>query len=199
MATYLMRSGSVVSRSPSSAVSNKNAPGSPFYRDSSSVDARVLLFHCRKESENTAVDVKIQAGVTYFRFTERLTNEFSSEVQGFSYFSTATREEVQVCDENSFLKCKGEMIAMKDGKEENENVDSMDEEADIYSIDITVKVHLHVMHSAARTTRTAEEAAAWRRERAGERQARMKDLERVRPLVPNTKPACKCAVCPSNN
>ena len=196
----MTRSGSGASRSPSSAMPNKNAPGSPFYRDSSSVDARVLLFHCRKESENTAVDVKIQAGVTYFRFIERLTNEFSRiEVQGFSYFSTATREEVQVCDENSFLKCKGEMIALKDGKEENENVEIMDEEADVYSIDITVKVHLHVKHSASGTTRTTEEAAAWRRERAGERQARMKDLERVRPLVPSTKPACKSAVCLSNN
>ena len=93
----------------------------------------------------------------------------------------------------------GEVKEEKDGKEENENVEIMDEEADVYSIDITVKVHLHVKHSASGTTRTTEEAAAWRRERAGERQARMKDLEGVRPLVPSTKPACKSAVCLSNN
>jgi hypothetical protein len=52
----------------------------------------VLLFRCRKQSENQVHDVQIQAGVSFLRFIERLTNEFGRQVhaQPWDTFSACT-------------------------------------------------------------------------------------------------------------
>ena len=75
------------------------------------VDPRVLLFRCRKEGDSRVIDVAIQAGVSFHRFAERLSNAFGKQVPEFSFFSTEDRKEVHVADEAAFGKCKTEMLA----------------------------------------------------------------------------------------
>ena len=122
------------------------------------------------------MEVRIQAGVSFHRFAERLANEFSCEVPGFSFFSTETREEVQVGDEGSFVKCKLEML--EPPKHDDDIIESGEGEPE-HSLDITVKTHAASMHSALPARRTTEQSAAVRRERNEARLARMKDLEKV--------------------
>ena len=161
----LLRAGSL-GRSPGSRVASGVADG----------DTRVLLFHCRRQSENKVVDVSIQAGVNFHRFTERLTNEFGRQVPGFSFFSLATREEVQVGDDAAFAKMKAEMLAPKE-QDEEETEAAVGVEGDAVAVDITVKFTALNSHGSAPANRTAEQNAAVMRERAEARQARMKELE----------------------
>ena len=140
------------------------------------MDPRVLLFRCRKQSDSRVVDVAIQAGVSFHRFAERLSNEFGSHVPGFSFFSTEEREEVHVADEAAFAKCKTEMLAPPADDETDSTVDG--DHAPKYSLDITVKVQAASMPLAP-AQRSAEQNAAVRKERNEARLARKQDLEQV--------------------
>ena len=145
------------------------------------VDPRVLLFRCRKEGDSRVIDVAIQAGVSFHRFAERLSNEFGKQVPEFSFFSTEDRKEVHVADEAAFGKCKTEMLApppadQAEGSQSAGNDDG--DRAPEYCLDITVKVQAAGLHVAP-AQRSAEQNAAIRKERNEARLARKKDLEQV--------------------
>ena len=123
-----------------------------------------------------------QAGVSFLRFAERLSNEFSSEVPGFSFFSTATREEVQVGDEAAFVKCKLEMLAQVENEDDAPLLGGNDGEEEgerTRSLDITVKVLAASLRAGAPAAQRTAEHAAVRREREEARRARLKELERT--------------------
>ena len=124
--------------------------------------------------------MRIQAGVSFHRFVERLANEFGSPVPGFSFFSTANREEIQVGDEAGFTKCKAEALAPPShGAEEVGSAgDGEQGGAPEHCLDITVKVQAANLHVAP-ASRSAEQNAAVRKERNEARLARKHDLEKV--------------------
>ena len=98
------------------------------------------------------------------------------QVPGFSYFSLATREEVNVGDEAAFAQCKSEMLAPK---EEDNAILPGPNGAQEYTMDITVKIMAASMHGIPPFQRTAEQNADVMRKRNEARAARLKDLEKV--------------------